>query len=208
MPHGWKPCSLEKGGGNEPRTVATSYHHPITNWHPTSTQLNFTKHWRAKPLASATRRRVGTATLHDYQWRAIVDWLDRKPDTLSYHLAHPAIDSSKYIQMQRLRIGEFIASRHRIYLDTKQWLQMRDGEEQRCQEPFYLCNVQITVPDTNGTVVCGVGVYVAGQVRATSAVGICGGRVTVDFLEARGRWWARTGRHPRFGVARNAVWRW
>ena len=55
-----------------------------------------------------------------------MDWLDKMPSTIQYHLDHPDIESSMYIQARRLEIGRFIASQHRIYLDTKQWLQMRD----------------------------------------------------------------------------------
>jgi hypothetical protein len=55
-----------------------------------------------------------------------MEWLTNKPDTFQYHLDRPEIDANLYIQAQRLRIGQQIASRHRIYLDTKQWIHMRD----------------------------------------------------------------------------------
>lgn len=55
-----------------------------------------------------------------------MDWLKKKPDTLQFHLAHPELDASRYIQAKRLKLGREIAAHHRIYLDTKQWIQMRD----------------------------------------------------------------------------------
>lgn len=55
-----------------------------------------------------------------------MDWLSKKPDTLQFHLAHPELDAGQYIQAKRLQLGREIAACHRIYLDTKQWLHLRD----------------------------------------------------------------------------------
>lgn len=55
-----------------------------------------------------------------------MEWLNQKLDTLDYHLARPEIDTSEYIQKRRLHFGRRVAGFHRLYLDTKQWLQMRD----------------------------------------------------------------------------------
>ena len=55
-----------------------------------------------------------------------MEWLKFKLDTFDYHLAHPELDTSRYIQAKRLNLGNQIAGCHRIYMDTKQWIQMRD----------------------------------------------------------------------------------
>lgn len=66
-----------------------------------------------------------------------MDWLKKKPDTLEFHLAHPELDASQYIQAKRLKMGREIAAHHRIYLDTKQWLQLRDVAMGRPRNPIH-----------------------------------------------------------------------
>lgn len=55
-----------------------------------------------------------------------MDWLKDKPDTYKFHFAHPEISVPQYLRHKRLELGRKIASQHRIYLDTKQWLELRD----------------------------------------------------------------------------------
>lgn len=64
-----------------------------------------------------------------------MEWLSKKPNTLKYHLAHPELDASRYIQAKRLGLGRDIALQRRIYMDTKQWIQLRDvatGQSRNC----------------------------------------------------------------------------
>lgn len=61
-----------------------------------------------------------------------MDWLESKPDTFQYHLEHPEIDLWLYAREKRLALGREIASRYRIYLDTKYWV--------------YLCEVAVGRP--------------------------------------------------------------
>ncbi len=56
-----------------------------------------------------------------------MDWLRSKSNTLKFHFSHMELDASKYIQTKRIELGQQVLALHRIYLDTKQWIQMRDA---------------------------------------------------------------------------------
>lgn len=100
-----------------------------------------------------TRQQWHLTWHHDCE--KILDWLDLKPNTLDFHLAHPEVAASKYMQSRRLEIGRSISSKHRIYLDTKQWLQMRDVAIERPRNQLHVETfVRLESLCSSGKVVC------------------------------------------------------
>ena len=56
-----------------------------------------------------------------------MEWLRTKSNTVGFHFSHLEMDASKYIQTKRIKLGQQVLRLHRIYLDTKQWVQTRDA---------------------------------------------------------------------------------
>ena len=58
-------------------------------------------------------------------------------DALDYHLQHPEIDLDTYMRVKRLRLGQEVVARTRIYLDTRFWVCLRDVSMGRARSALH-----------------------------------------------------------------------
>jgi hypothetical protein len=60
------------------------------------------------------------------------------PDNYERHLSHPEISVDAYVNDKKLALGQAVARKKRIYLDTKYWLYCLDALSGRPQRPIHM----------------------------------------------------------------------